>query len=223
MGNEYLAKVAHVVLEADIKAVTPAVKAALNVGLSREAILNQGILRGLDLLGQGFQDNIYYVGDMIASAGAAKKAISILNAVRPPVTSGKGCRVIIGTVEGDIHDIGKNLVISMFRSYRFSVIDLGVDVSGDVFLEALRHYPDTKFVGLSALISTTLPAMKDCVQTIRKAYPNPNFRIMVGGAPVTEEFAREIGADIYTSNAIEAVQTAVRLLEDMTPDESVPR
>lgn len=223
MGNQYLAEVARVVLEADIKAVTPAVKAALKAGLSREEILNQGILRGLDLLGEGFRDNIYYVGDMIASSSAAKRAISILNAELPPVASGKACRVIIGTVEGDIHDIGKNLVISMFRSYRFSVIDLGVDVSGEVFLEALRQYPDTKFVGLSALISTTLPAMKDCVQTIRKAYPNPDFWIMVGGAPVTAEFARKIGADIYTANAIEAVQTAVRLLEGMPPGESVPR
>ena len=217
MENKYLAEVTRVVLEADIKAVTPAIKAALKAGLSREEIMNQGILRGLDLLGQGFQDNIYYVGDMIASSGVVKKAISILNAGLPPITSGKGCRVIIGTVEGDIHDIGKNLVISMFRSYHFSVIDLGVDVSGEMFLEALRHYPDTKIGGLSALISTTLPAMKASVQAIRKAYPNPGFGIMVGGAPVTAEFAEEIGADIYTSNAVEAVQAAIKLLERMAP------
>ena len=213
MRQQLLDAVADAILDADIRTVTDAVRAAMAGGLNRHEILNEGILPGLDRLGAGFQDGTYYVADMIVSSAAVKKALSLMKGCKTTNGQKRAGRVLIGTVEGDLHDIGKNLVVMMLRSYGFDVVDLGVDVSGEMFLEALRRYPDTKILALSALLTTTLPVMQADVETLRRAFPERGFQIMVGGAPVTKAFADSIGADIYTANAVEAAEAAARMIQ----------
>lgn len=121
-------------------------------------------------------------------------------------------KMIIGTVAGDLHDIGKNLVAMMIESAGFEVIDLGVDVPIEKFVEAVRENPDVKVVGVSALLTTTMPAMKDTVEALNKEDFRKDIKIMVGGAPITQEFADEIGADAYTADAATAAQVAKQLV-----------
>lgn len=212
MRQELLDAVAEAILNADINMVTNAVRAAMANGLNRQEILTEGIMPGLNRLGAGYQDGTYYVADMINSSIAVKKAFSLMKEAKTPNAKKRIGRVLIGTVEGDLHDIGKNLVIMMLRSYDFDVVDLGVDVSGEMFLEALHRYPDTKIIALSALLTTTLPTMRADVKMLQNAFPRRDFQIMVGGAPVTKSFADAIGADIYTSNAVEAAEAAAKVM-----------
>ena len=120
-------------------------------------------------------------------------------------------KMIMGTVAGDLHDIGKNLVIMMIESAGFEVIDLGVDVPHERFVEAVRENPDVKIVGLSALLTTTMPSLRDAVALLNQQDFRPNIKVMVGGAPITQKFADEIGADIYTEDAASAAQAAKAL------------
>lgn len=125
--------------------------------------------------------------------------------------AGSAGKMILGTVAGDLHDIGKNLVGMMIESAGFEVIDLGVDVPTEKFIEAVKANPDVKIVGLSALLTTTMPALKDTVAALNEQDFRSNIKIMVGGAPITQEFADEIGADAYTPDAASAAQKAKEL------------
>ena len=211
MKQETLGSIQSTVVEGEIKEITRLTRQALKEGIPAEEILKDGIFAGLEIVGQKFQDNSFFVSDMLYASKVAKKGISLLKPYLESQCPGTHHRVIIGTVEGDLHDIGKDLVSTALRLNGFEVLDLGIDVSGESFLEALEKYPDTEIVCLSALLTATMPNMKKIVETLRRAYPDRGFRIMVGGAPLSEEFAESIGADAYTKNAMEAAAAARRL------------
>ena len=169
------------------------------------------MIDSMGIVGEKFKNNEIFVPEMLVAARAMKKGVDVLRPHLATGTAGAAGKVIIGTVAGDLHDIGKNLVAMMIESAGFEVIDLGVDVPAEKFIEAVKENPDVKIVGLSALLTTTMPAMKTAVEALNAQDFRSNIKIMVGGAPITAEFAAEIGADAYTPDAASAAQKAKEL------------
>ena len=205
----------------EIAAAVEAGKAKIAGGLVEEAIkegcdpteiLNVGMIDAMGVVGDKFKKNEIFVPEMLVAARAMKKGVEVLKPHLAGDSSATIGKYIIGTVAGDLHDIGKNLVAMMIESAGFEVIDLGVDVPAEKFVEAIKENPDCKVVGVSALLTTTMPAMKDTVKAIIDAGLQSQVKIMVGGAPITQEFADEIGADAYTQDAASAAQVAKTLV-----------
>jgi 5-methyltetrahydrofolate--homocysteine methyltransferase len=186
----------------DVKKLT---EEALGEGESAEIILKEGLIKAMDRIGLDFRNDEIYIPELLIAARAMHAGMAIL---KPILSQSEGImagKVIIGTVKGDLHDIGKNLVIMMLEGGGFEVVDLGIDVSPEKFLEAIRiHKP--QIVGMSALLTTTMMEMKNTIQAIEKAGLKSRVKAIVGGAPVTEKFARDIGADGYAPDAASAVE-----------------
>ncbi len=183
------------------------VQAALQAGHDPARILNEGMVAAMAQVGRLFEQGEYYVPDMLIAARALQAGLQVLRprlvaaAVKPIAT------VILGTVQGDVHDIGKNLVALMLEGAGFAVIDLGVDVAPEKFVAAIReHQP--RLVGMSALLTTTMPMMAQTLAALQSAGVRDRVIVMVGGAPVTEAFARQIGADVFAPNASAAASRA---------------
>lgn len=206
-----LQDVQDIILAGRAKKTPAVVQEALDGGLDPKDILNS-MVDAMGIVGERFTRNEIYVPEMLVTAKAMKKGVEVLKPYLTEGATGAMGKMVIGTVAGDLHDIGKNLVVMMVESAGFEVIDLGVDVSAEAFIEAIRENPDTKLVGLSALLTTTMPAMAEIVAELNKQDFRPNIRIMVGGAPITQEFADRIGADAYTENAAEAAVVAKKLV-----------
>lgn len=191
------------------KDVCRLVEQAIQGGLPASDILNQGLLPGMDVVGRRFKNNEIFVPEVLMSA----RAMSMGTLLLKPLLTGPGVkskgRVVIGTVKGDRHDIGKNLVKMMMEGKGLEVIDLGVDVSPEQFFKTARER-QCRIVACSALLTTTMHVMKDVVTLFEREGLRDSVRIMVGGAPVTEEFCKEIGADAYTPDAASAAEVAVR-------------
>ena len=205
----------------EIAAAVEAGKAKVIGGLVEEAIkdgcdpleiLNVGMIDAMGVVGEKFRNNEIFVPEMLVAARAMKKGVEVLKPHLAGDNSATVGKYIIGTVAGDLHDIGKNLVAMMIESAGFEVIDLGVDVPAEKFVEAIKSNPVCKVVVLSALLTTTMPAMKDTVAAIIDAGLKSQVKIMVGGAPITQEFADEIGADAYTADAASAAQKPKELV-----------
>ena len=193
------------------KIVPQLVQEALDEGIDPMEILNKGMIDAMGVVGEKFKNNEIFVPEMLVAARAMKKGVDV---VKPHLGAGNSAtigKMIMGTVAGDLHDIGKNLVIMMIESAGFEVVDLGVDVPIEKFLEAAAD-PDVNIVGCSALLTTTMPSLRDTVAALNKAPNRSQFKIMVGGAPITQEFADEIGADAYTQDAASAAQVAKTLV-----------
>ena len=193
------------------KVIANAVQEALDAGCDPTEILNDGMIKAMDAVGEKFKNGEIFVPEMLVAARAMKKGVVVL---KPHLATGSAWaagKVIIGTVAGDLHDIGKNLVSMMLESAGFEVIDLGVDVPKEKFVEAYEANPDTKIICCSALLTTTMPALKDAVALINEASFRPNVKVMVGGAPITQAFADEIGADAYTEDAASCAKKAREL------------
>ena len=206
-----LANVNDLVTRGKAKLVPGAVQEALDEGIPATDILDT-MIAAMDVVGEKFKNNEIFVPEMLISAKAMKKGVEVL---KPHLASGEvGSmgKMIMGTVAGDLHDIGKNLVIMMIESAGFEVLDLGVDVPIERFLTAYEENPDTKIIGCSALLTTTMPALEDTVAAINKASWRGNVKVMVGGAPITQEFADKIGADAYTPDAASAAKMAKQLV-----------
>lgn len=182
----------------------------LDGGHSPSAIVEQGLVPGMAVVGDQFKRNEIFVPEMLVAARAMKEALKLLE----PLLAAAGIKpkytVIIGTVQGDLHDIGKNLISMMWRGAGFAVIDLGTNVPAERYLAAAQEH-QAHIVGLSALLTTTMPAMKETVRVL-KAAGLPNTKIMIGGAPITQSFADEIGADGYAADAGTAVEVAKQLV-----------
>ncbi len=182
---------------------------ALAESASPQAIL-EALKIGMDDVGRRFKANEIFVPEVLVAARAMKSSMELLE----PVLAASGIkaqfRVVIGTVEGDLHDIGKNLVAMMLKGSGFEVIDLGTNVSPAAFAEAVKTH-NAQLVGLSALLTTTMPAMRSTVETLKAA--GLTVKIMIGGAPITDAFAKEIGADGYSADAASAVELARSLVE----------
>ena len=192
------------------KLVAGLVQEAIDEGSAPIDILNQGMIDAMAVVGEKFKAGEIFVPEMLVAAKAMKKGVE---ALKPYLGSGnehKLGKMIMGTVYGDLHDIGKNLVIMMIESTGYEVVDLGIDVPIESFMEAAND-PEVTVVGVSALLTTTMAAMQETVEALNKHPRRGEFKIMVGGAPITQAFADEIGADIYTEDAASAGQAAKAL------------
>ena len=186
------------------------VQQAIKEGCGPEDILNKGLVKGMEEVGRRFRENEYFVPDVLISAKAMKAGSELLKPLLAQVGAKPLGTVIMGTVEGDMHDIGKNLVVMMLEGSGFRVIDMGVNVSADKFKQAVSANPDATVIGLSALLTTTMVNMGKTIQAVKSAKGSVKF--IVGGAPVTDSFAKEIGADGYASDASRAVDVAKQLI-----------
>ncbi len=193
------------------KLVPGLVQAALDEGTAPADALN-AMIDSMGVVGENFKNGTIFVPEMLIAAKAMKKGVEVLKPLLASGEAGAKGKVIIGTVAGDLHDIGKNLVAMMIESTGFEVIDLGVDVPVEKFLAAYEANPDTKIIACSALLTTTMPALKDTVAAINAAAWRGNVKVMVGGAPITQAFADEVGADAYTPDAASAAAKASELV-----------
>ena len=188
-------------------------KAALGDGIEALEIMDDGLIAGMAIVGIKFRENFIFVPEVLACARAMKAGMVHIE----PILSASGIepigRVIMGTVKGDLHDIGKNLCIMMLSGAGFEVIDLGVDTSPDEFIEAVEEH-EAPIVGMSALLTTTMPNMGKTIEAFIDADLRDDVKVMVGGAPVTREFADDMGADAYGDNAVECVEVAKQLVAE---------
>ncbi len=199
------------VIAGDAPAAEEWTRRALDEGMDPMAIINEGLIAGMTEVGEKFKNFEYYLPEMLVSARAMKTAMAL---VKPLATkdakSDKGT-AIIGTVKGDLHDIGKTLVGMMLEGAGFEVIDLGVDVDAEAFLQALEEN-DAQLLCLSSLLTTTMPYMETVVSFMADAEIRQRIKIMVGGAPVSDDYASDIGADGYAADAVSAAEMAKELL-----------
>ena len=195
-----------------LKLIEGLVQEALDAKENPADILDKGMIAAMGVVGAKFQANEIFVPEMLVAAKTMKKGVEVLKPHLGSGAVGKKGKYIIGTVAGDLHDIGKNLVALMIESAGFEVIDLGVDVPAEKFVEAIKANPDCKVVGASALLTTTMDALENTVKTIIDAGCKSQVKIMVGGAPITQDFADKIGADSYSSDAGSAAVEALKLV-----------
>ena len=198
------------VVRGKAKLVPAAVQETLDEGVDASAILDT-MISAMDVVGENFKNGTIFVPEMLIAAKAMKKGVEVLKPHLATGAAGALGKVIIGTVAGDLHDIGKNLVAMMIESAGFEVIDLGVDVPVEKFLSAYEENPGTKIVACSALLTTTMPALQETVTALNAAPWRSQVKVMVGGAPITQEFADKIGADAYTPDAASAAKKAKEL------------
>ena len=192
------------------KVVKELVQKAIDEGLSAKDILEEGLLSGMGIIGAKFKNNEVYVPDVLIAARAMNAGSELLK----PLLASSGVKakgtVVLGTVKGDLHDIGKNLVRMMMEGKGLEVIDLGIDVPVDKFVNKLKE-TNAQIVACSALLTTTMGEMKNVVEGLKAAGIRDNVTIMIGGAPVTDQFCKSIGADIYTPDAASAAEEAAKV------------
>lgn len=206
-----LSQIASAVAGGDWRRVESLVEEALEKAVPPQVVLDKGLLRGMDVVGARFASGEMYVPEVLMAARAMQTGMRVL---RLRLVTGRialAGKIVLGTVAGDLHDIGKNLVAMVLEANGFEVVDLGVDVSPERFVEAVRaHRPDV--LGMSALLTTTMLAMKDTIDLLKEEGLREGIKVVVGGAPVSEDFAREIGADGYAPDAISAADLLKRLV-----------
>ncbi|MCL1804744.1 MAG: corrinoid protein [Clostridiales bacterium] len=205
-------EIAAVVEAGKSKEIEALVKAALDEGVAPLEILNVGMIGAMDVVGAKFQKEEIFIPEMLVAARCMKKGVDVL---KPHLGETGGAMIgkaVIGTVAGDLHDIGKNLVSMMIESAGFEVNDLGVDVPAEKFVEAAEADEGINLVAVSALLTTTMPAMKATVAALNASKARGRFKVLVGGAPITEGFCKEIGADAYSPDAGAAAQKAKSLV-----------
>jgi 5-methyltetrahydrofolate--homocysteine methyltransferase len=190
--------------EGKMEEVKKLTQEALDAGERAESILKDGLLPAMEQIGIKFKNNEIYIPEVLIAARAMHAGMAILKPTLSKSASTRSAKVIVGTVKGDLHDIGKNLVVMLLEGGGFDVVDLGIDVSPDKFVEAIKkHQPQV--VGMSALLTTTMREMKGTIEAIQEAGLRKQVKTIIGGAPVTERFAKEIGADGYAPDAASAV------------------
>ncbi len=213
MSEELFKKLAQAVIDGEPEDAEELAQQAVEQGVDPLACINQGLMVGIQKVGELFSSGEYFLPELIIGADAMKQALDVLE----PTLMGDQKRevvgkVVIGTVKGDLHEIGKTLVATMLTANGFKVTDIGVDKSPEEFIAAIRA-EDADLVGSSALLTTTMLQQKKLIEAITEAGLRDKVKIMVGGAPVTERFAKEIGADGYAEDAISAVDLAFRLID----------
>jgi 5-methyltetrahydrofolate--homocysteine methyltransferase len=199
------------VINGEQDTVTNGVRSALEAKVDPGTILNDAMISAMTEVGRLFEAGEYYVPEMLIAARAMKSGLELLRPALIAANVQAIGKIVVGTVQGDLHDIGKNLVAMMLEGAGFEVIDLGVDVPPAKFVEAVKtHKPE--LIGMSALLTTTMPNMKATVDALNAAGVRGDVRVMVGGAPVTEKYAREIGADLFSPDASSAARRAKEAL-----------
>jgi len=199
------------VINGDLRGCTVLTEVAIQAGHPPEKILNEALIPGMDVVGEKFRCNEVYVPEVLVAARAMKKSLSMLK----PALKQRGAKpaglAVVGTVKGDLHDIGKNLVCMMWEGAGFEVMDLGTDVSPEKFVQTVKD-SGAQILGMSSLLTTTMLSMREVIQALEKAKLRDKVKVLIGGAPVTQTFADEIGADGYGESAIVAVDKAKALL-----------
>jgi 5-methyltetrahydrofolate--homocysteine methyltransferase len=209
--SELLAKMAESLIAGKVEEVTDLTRQALDANLSSKDILEKGLLAGMEVVGKRFKANEMFIPEVLRCAKCMHGAMEILRPLLAETGVETAGTFVIGTVKGDLHDIGKNLVGMMFEGAGFEVVDLGIDLEPAAFVDAIKKHKASLF-GMSALLTTTMPKMSETINAINEAGIRDQVKIMIGGAPVTAEFAKEIGADAYASNAASAVDKGKELL-----------
>src|SRR5574340_94891 len=209
---DFIQNIYREVVDGNQKGAKVAVQAALDAGLAADVILSDGLIAAMGEVGQLFEQGEYFVPEMLVSAKSMQEGLNLLR----PLLVAQGIepvgKVVVGTVKGDLHDIGKNLVSMMLEGAGFQVIDLGTAASPEKFVDAI-HTHQPQLIGMSAMLTTTMTNMRHVITALDTAGLRQNVKVMVGGAPVTETFAQQIGADGYAPDASRAVNLAKSLLK----------
>jgi 5-methyltetrahydrofolate--homocysteine methyltransferase len=204
-----LKALAEAVIRGDQNTAVEITKAAIDEGTAPKQVLDEGLIAGMDIVGARFKKNEVYIPEVLIAARAMKMAMEILEPELVKAGVEPVGKLLIGTVQGDLHDIGKNLVAMMLKGAGFEVIDLGVDVGPDKFIEQVKT-SNAQLIGMSALLTTTMPGMEKTIKALKDA--GISAKVMIGGAPVTQDFADKIGADGYAPDAASAVDIAKSLV-----------
>ncbi len=206
-----LKELAELVITGDIQKVKDATKQLLEAGEDPLRVINEGLIPGINEVGVRFKEGEMFVPEMMMSAQAMKAGVELAKEKIGGTDIPTAGKVVMGSVKGDLHDIGKNLVIMMLESSGFSIVDLGVDAPVEKFVQAVKeHKPQV--VGMSALLTTTMPVMQEVIRALDKEGLRSKVKVVIGGAPVTQEYAEEIGADGYAPDAGTAVELCKQLL-----------
>ena len=203
------------VINGDAASAEQWTRKALKGGVEPIDIINRGLMPGMSVVGERFKNGEYYLPEVIIAARAMKASVNLVRPLLAESETPSAGKVVIATVQGDLHDIGKNLVAMMLEGAGFQVEDLGADVPPEKFVEAVKA-SGADLLGLSALLTTTMPMMRSTIQALKESGVRDQVKVMVGGAPVTREFAREIGADGYAPDAASAVDEAKYLMDTGT-------
>lgn len=207
---EILDTIKESIIKGDAKTAKEKVEAAIKQNIPVGDILNKGLIAGMEVVGAKFKANEFYVPEVLIAARAMNQSMALLEPYIVQAGIKPLARVAIGTVKGDLHDIGKNLVVMMWKGAGFQVQDLGIDVPPEKFVEAAKD--GAQVIGLSALLTTTMVAMKDVIEALKNAGLKDQVKVIIGGAPVTQNYADEIGADGYAPDAASAVDKVKALL-----------
>ncbi len=197
--------------EGSMEGVKKLTQEALNRGESAESILSQGLIKAMDQIGVKFKNCEIYIPEVLIAARAMHAGLGVLKPILAKSTTSTTAKIVLGTVKGDLHDIGKNLVGMMLEGGGFEVVDIGIDAPPEKFIEAAKEH-GARVIGMSALLTTTMMQMKATIEKAKAAGLSSRLKIMVGGAPVTAEFAKQIGADGYAPDAASAVGKVKELL-----------
>ena len=204
-------EITNALISGDAKKVCSLVQNAVNQGAEANEILNTGLIQGMDIVGEKMQSGDMFIPEVLMSAKSMSEAVEILKPLLSEDEMSSAGHIIIGTVKGDLHDIGKNLVSMMIESSGFEVTDLGVDVAPDAFVKAVQE-KNVNIVALSALLTTTMPMMQQTMDALAESGLRDKVKVIVGGAPVNQDFADKIGADGYAPDAGSASKLAKELL-----------
>jgi len=207
-----LDKLVQCVVDADMDNVKGLVEEGISDGVAPSVLLKEGLIKGLDIVGEKFESGDLFLPEMLAAAMTMKTGVEVLKPHLTGEETETAGTVVIGTVQGDVHDIGKNLVAMMLEGAGFEVIDIGIDVPAEDIVKAVEE-KKPQILGLSALLTTTMPALKTTIDALKEAGLRDKVKVMVGGAPVTQDYADEIGADGYASDAAGAVTLARGLVQ----------
>jgi len=211
--SETIGLIRQAVMDGKVKEIEAIVQAAIDENADLDSVINEGLIGAMDIVGKKFGEGQIYVPEMVVSALAMQKALAVIKPLLRMEDSKSKGTVLMATVKGDLHDIGKNLVIMMLEGAGFDVVDLGVDLSVEKLVDKVTEIrPD--ILGLSALLTTTMPEMQKVITVVKQKGLGSNMRTMVGGAPVDEKFAEKIGADGYGKDAAEAVQLARKFVAE---------
>ncbi|UCE42363.1 MAG: corrinoid protein [Candidatus Aminicenantes bacterium] len=208
---EILTEISKNVEIGDSAAVKELVRKALSMNITPEQLLNSGLIKGMEAVGKKFKKNEIFIPEVLIASRAMKSAMDVIKPYMSDVEERSLGKIVLGTVKGDLHDIGKMVVSIALEREGYDIIDLGIDVPKETFLETIqKENPD--ILGMSALLTTTMTYMRDVIDTIKSAHLNKDVKIIIGGAPITQSFADEIGADGYAQEAESAVTLVKTLL-----------
>jgi len=210
--KEILGKLRDAIVNLDIEGVKKASEEAISSGMPAYKAVIEGMAKGMEIVGQKYEDGEYFLAELIMAGETMKEGMTVLEPYLKTGDIKSAGKVVIGTVKGDLHDIGKNVVVTLLKAANFEVVDLGVDVSAEQFVEAVKkNSPD--IVAMSALLTTTMIEMESIIKALQKAGLRKKVKIIIGGAPITPEYAKKIGADAAAKDAVEGVRTCTEWMK----------